>query len=115
MIYKKYAIEVVVSHRVSGDVRLDSSTTYNGNSINLVCHPLFINTIRYLDDYGILVDHPKYFDTYKDTFNLLNIQYVYLRTNLDIHSVKIVELYNDVQPPIKILRKLKLENIKNVL
>ena len=114
-IYKKYAIEVVVSHRVSGDVRLESSPTYNGSGLNLNCSPIYLNTINYLDDYGIIVEYPRYFDTYKDAFNLLNTQYIYLRVNVNVHSVKIVELYNDIQPPIKVLRKLKLKEIVKII
>ena len=115
MIYKKYVIELTISNRFIQDVDLNNQTTYQGISFNLNSVPGYKNTIAYLDTYSVICDHPAYFDTFKEAFDFLNRVYNYITHDVNIRTIKISEVYNDVKPPIKVLRKLKLEKILKVL
>lgn len=115
MIYKKYVIEISLTINFVRDVNINNNTTYNGMSFNLNVTPGYLNCIKYLDTYSLISDYPTYFDTYEDAFKFLNTNYNYIYSTVDIKTTKISEVYNNIIPPIKVLRKLKLEKIRKVL
>ena len=114
MIYKKYIIETTISNTLIQDVELINSTTYNGFTYNLNSSPNFFNTIRYLDTYGLISDFPSYFYTYEEAFNFLKKSYNFITIDYNIKTIKIVEVYDNIVPPIKVLRKLKLKKISKM-
>lgn len=116
MLYKKFAIEAVFNELVVLDSRLISETPY-GNDIKLSINntKVPINIIKYVDDLGILTDFPIKFYTHNHAYNILDRHYDIIFNNYNIRSVKIVEIYDNIEPPLIFMRLLKIQKIKKLL
>lgn len=112
MLYSKYVIEVIVETNIISEVGMNS---YNNgtNQLNLSLTPLYRegNIIKFLSN-GYLSDIPQIFNTKEEALNNLNTYYYNLINNGEmVNAIKISEIYNDVIPPIEVLRTLKMKKL----
>lgn len=114
MIYTKYAIEIVISETIIRDVILNNTLdSYETNKItfNIQTIPNEINVIKYLNKFGVISEYNILFNTKSEALDIIDICYDNIISNFDIISIKIVELLDDIPPPIEIQRALKLKKI----
>lgn len=115
MIYKKYAIEIIISQEVVTNTKL-SFSSLNSDTDNLIRienTQKFISEIYYMNKYGHVYSDSATFDTYKEAYEILNENYYSIKNTFydRLITTKIVEVFDDIKPPIKILRKQKLNEI----
>lgn len=114
MLYKKYAIEVVYSTPVIMNTEILPNTMFNGVSLVVNNISKLVNIVQYLNEIGILLDTPTTFYTYKNALQTLERFYYYVKGNhtYNIKTFKVVEIYDDIIPPIEVMRSLKIKKIK---
>lgn len=114
MIYKKYAIEIVYVDSVIENVEINTINEYNSVNLKLNNIRKPYNTIKYLDYYGNINDVITTFYTYEKAYDVLDRNYKYINENhaYRLISVKIVECYDNNEPPFHIMRMLKIKKIK---
>lgn len=104
MLYEKYIIDVICSVEILKDVTFQN----NGNSFEIRKIPFFINDHKYLDNYGNLLSTPFKFYSHKQAMYYLEKYY----NNIPYPQIpKIIEIYDNIEPPILILRQLKINKI----
>lgn len=111
MLYKKYVIEVTQEQEIDMNIKLSSTNTYeNQVQMNLISNKEYFNIVRYVDNQGIISDYPTKYDTYNEAYNNLCTFYYNLKGNGN-PQVKISEVYDDITPPIEVLRSMKIKQI----
>jgi hypothetical protein len=112
MLYKKYTIEVVYETKVIQNLSVSSNNTYD-NQIQMNFTPMesTINTIKFVAEDGQIQDYECYFDTKKKAFDTLSTYYYSITGDINVLSVKIVPVYNDIIPPLDVLRSMKIKKI----
>lgn len=113
MIYKKYAIEVAIEYQVLTDITQTGMVDHNGFSLYVDKSPNYINAISYYNRGGFVDRFPEFYYTYESALKSLNDNYYTIVGYNNFSSVKIVELYDDVEPPLGIIRALKIKEIKS--
>lgn len=114
MIYNKFVIEVVLNIQISEFEDISSVNYGNNFNIEIRKSPRIINHVNYLDKYGNVGYYPDFFYTYEEAYKILDLNYVNLKsTYFNIVSVKIVEVFDDVEPPIDVMRRIKIDKITN--
>ena len=112
MLYKKFAIEIVQEQEFDTNIKLISSNTYDNHiQMDLATNKDYFNVIRYVDNQGIISDYPTIYDTYNEAFNKLSTYYYNLKGNGNIQTLKIVEVYDDLTPPLEVLRAMKIKKL----
>ena len=112
MLYKKYVIEVTQEQEVDMNIKLSSTNTYeNQVQMNLISTKEYFNIVRYVDNQGIISDYPTKYNTYNEAYNKLSTFYYNLMNNSNSQVVKIAEVYDDLTPPVEVLRSMKLKKI----
>ena len=112
MLYKKYVIELTCDITVINDVTLNTTSMYN-NQFQIDLSPTIknINVIKFLNKNGYIEDYETIYETYQEAFDVLSTYYYDISSGYNIITKKIVEVYNDVTPPIEVLRSIKLKKI----
>lgn len=114
MLYKKYIIEILLSKKVISDIIQDNGNNYNTLNLSLRKIDEFVNVYNYLDNYGLVNTFPYKFYTHEQADYYLNKYYYNILNVTNVHYppiVKITEVYDNIQPPLLILRKLKINKI----
>lgn len=112
MLYKKYTIEIIYEVSVSETLGFTPSSTYSDEmSIKLNSMTKMINTIKFSTIGGDIIDYPFYFDSYDEAFETLKTHYYTFIGDYKIKDIKICESYNDIIPPLPVLRSLKIKQI----
>lgn len=115
MLYSKFVIEIVYSNLIIGDISLITDSYSKGISFDLDKQIRSINTIKYVDDYGSITANPFKFYTYEQAFECLERYYNILNSNVDIITYRICEVYDHIEPPLLVMRALKLNKIKRCI
>lgn len=112
MLYKKYTIEVVYDIDVVENGSITSNNVYD-NQIQLNFSPVIknINVIKFVAEDGNIQDYQYIFDTYEEAFNVLSTHYYTLKNNINVLTLKIVTIYDDITPPLEVLRSMKIKQI----
>ena len=112
MLYKKYVIEVVYETKMIEHINMQSNNNYeNQIQMNLIPMEKTVNIIMFLTELGIIRDFVYCFDTYKEAFNTLSTHYYSAIGDINVVTLKIVSVYNDLIPPVEVLRAMKLKSI----
>jgi len=108
MLYSKYVIEAVCEI----EVVIDFSTILI-NPLQIHFDPLkhHINVIKFVSLEGYISEFPVIYNTYEEAFNILSNKYYKIRSNYNVLSVSIKEIYDDLEPPVEIMRRLKLNKV----
>jgi hypothetical protein len=112
MLYKKYVIEVIYNIDVIEKGTITSNNVYD-NQIQLNFSPIIknINVIKFVAEDGIIQDYKYIFDTYEEAFNVLSTHYYTLNSDIDVQTLKISTVYDDIIPPLEVLRSMKIKQI----
>jgi len=117
MLYPKYVIEAVYSDCVVRHSELQSTQSYNGIELKMNNMTTPINSIRYIDKMGNLGDYQSFFNTYEEAYKTLDRFYDHIiaSNNFGIRRISIIEVFDRIEPPLLVIRKLKLQKIKKRL
>lgn len=112
MLYKKYIIEVNYNIQIVERIELNSNSNGNDNvNLSFRTIPNQVSIIKYADNYGIVTSYPYIFNSYSEAFEVLSTQYYNIRYNNEVLSIGIKEIYNDIEPPLEVLRSMKIKQI----
>jgi len=113
MLYKKYVIEVNCEVEIVQDVTLNNSNLYNNNQIQIGLVPIkvFVNVIKYVANNGYIGDFPVVYETYEEAYSVLSSYYYTISSSKNFQSVNINTIYNDMTPPVEVLRSMKLKKL----
>lgn len=111
MLYKKYCIEVTSINMMVSDVILRNNT-YN-NHLNFEIDPVRVSTFTktYVNDNGINVNYFYKFNSYKDAYDVINKYYYCCCDSSKL--ISIIEVFDDIEPPLLYMRSEKIRQIKN--
>ena len=112
MLYKKYVIEIVCESNVLQNISTHTNSTYE-NQIQINLYPIekTINVIKFLAEDGTIQEYGCYFDTYKEAFDILSTHYYNIKGDINVLTIKIISVLDDLPPPPDVLRAMKIKNI----
>jgi hypothetical protein len=112
MLYKKYIIEIDYVQTILQSVNLNSNSMYNNQiQMNLTPVTITVNTIKYLAEDGHIQDYVCFFETYDEAYDILSTHYYTIINNHNVESVNISTRFNDMIPPLEVLRSMKINKL----
>jgi hypothetical protein len=112
MLYKKYVIEVVYETQVMENFTVAPNASYE-NQISMNFTPIIkdINSIMFMRKDGFVQKYAYVYNTYGEAFEILSTHYYTVKAELNVESLRISPHYDDISPPVEVLRAMKIKNI----